>query len=241
MMTQRQPGTGGDTMEQEHQDHRVYVHASGAGRRQTAGHGYGGWAWVHTHGTRTERCSGTTTGDTNGHRIEVEAALRAVEIVPEGQSATVRATSIYVAQGPTKWMTLWRERNWNSANGHPIRNAHTWAALDAAQNKRKIEWQLGRAGKDEQPHLEEAIGLARERAADARAQQHTGHEVAITITLTASEADALKRIAKAQGNTQTEIARYAISAVTEGLRLPWARRREPRGDRCRQTPKSLTA
>ena len=97
--------------------------------------------------------------------MELTAAIRAVEAVPEGAAATVLCDSQYVVKGITQWLPSWVRRGWQTANRRPVKNADLWRRLAEARAGRpgvRFEWVPGHAG---HPGNERAHTLASEAAA----------------------------------------------------------------------------
>ena len=125
--------------------------------------GPGGWAAVILTDAGERVLSGGEP-DTTNNRMELTAAIRALEAVPEGARATVFCDSQYVVKGITQWLPSWVRRGWQTANRRPVKNADLWRRLAAARARRpgvRFEWVRGHAG---HPGNERAHTLASEEA-----------------------------------------------------------------------------
>ena len=91
--------------------------------------GPGGWAAVILTDTGEERVLSGGEPDTTNNRMELTAAIRAVEAVPDGARATVFCDSQYVVKGITQWLPSWVRRNWQTANRRPVKNTDLWRRL----------------------------------------------------------------------------------------------------------------
>ena len=77
------------------------------------------------------KLSGGERNSTN-NRMEIEAAMRAVEAAPRGRRLTVISDSQYVRDGITSWIKGWKRNGWRTAAGTPVKNVELWKELDAA-------------------------------------------------------------------------------------------------------------
>lgn len=97
--------------------------------------------------------------ETTNNRMELMAAISALEVLERPSSLTVVTDSAYVKDGITKWIHGWKRNGWTKKGG--LKNAELWQRLDAAQARHKVtwEWIKGHAG---HPENERADELARE-------------------------------------------------------------------------------
>ena len=126
--------------------------------------GPGGWAAVILSGAGEERILSGGEPQTTNNRMELTAAIRAVEAVPDGIPATVICDSQYVVKGATEWLPSWIRRGWQTAGRRPVKNADLWRRLATAHAKRpavRFEWVRGHSG---HPGNERAHELASEEA-----------------------------------------------------------------------------
>jgi ribonuclease HI len=101
--------------------------------------GPGGWAAVLLFDGREEELSGGEALTTN-NRMELTAAIRALEALPRGAVADLFTDSQYVRFGITDWMRNWKARGWRTADGKPVKNEELWRRLDAARLNHQVTW-----------------------------------------------------------------------------------------------------
>jgi ribonuclease HI len=97
---------------------------------------------------------------TTNNRMELMAAISALEALARDTAITVVTDSAYVKNGVTQWIHGWKRNGWRTAGRDPVKNADLWQRLDAAQARHKVDWRWikGHAGHDEN---ERADALAR--------------------------------------------------------------------------------
>jgi ribonuclease HI len=97
---------------------------------------------------------------TTNNRMELLAAIAALEALSRPSRLTVVTDSAYVKNGVTEWIHGWKRNNWRTAGKDPVKNADLWQRLDAAQARHKVTWTWikGHAGHAEN---ERADALAR--------------------------------------------------------------------------------
>jgi ribonuclease HI len=98
--------------------------------------------------------------DTTNNRMELMAAISALEALGRPTAITLVTDSVYVKDGLTKWIHGWKRNGWKTAAKKPVKNAELWQRLDAAQQRHEVswEWVKGHAG---HPENERADELAR--------------------------------------------------------------------------------
>lgn len=98
--------------------------------------------------------------ETTNNRMELMAAISALETLTQRSRVTVVTDSAYVKDGVTKWIHAWRRNDWRTAGKKPVKNVDLWQRLDAAQARHEVtwEWVKGHAG---HPENERADELAR--------------------------------------------------------------------------------
>ncbi len=113
---------------------------------------------------RVRRLKGGEAETTN-NRMELMAAIRALEALKESCAVTLYTDSSYVMQGLTEWLPGWKRRGWRTAANKPVKNQDLWQRLDAAAARHQVEWQWvkGHSGHDGN---EEADRLANEGVAE---------------------------------------------------------------------------
>ncbi len=120
--------------------------------------GPGGWGAVLRYGT-TEKTLCGGEADTTNNRMELMAAIMALEALTKPCQVVLTTDSRYVMDGITQWMANWKKRGWKTASKQPVKNADLWRRLDAACSKHTIEWQWVK-GHSGHPENEKADALA---------------------------------------------------------------------------------
>ena len=97
---------------------------------------------------------------TTNNRMELIAAISALEALERPAAITLVTDSAYVKNGVTQWIHGWKRNGWRTADGKPVKNADLWQRLDAAQARHRVDWRWikGHAGQAEN---ERADALAR--------------------------------------------------------------------------------
>ncbi len=98
--------------------------------------------------------------ETTNNRMELMAAITALETLRQPSEITIVTDSAYVKNGVTSWIHGWKRNGWRTADRKPVKNAELWQRLDAAQARHQVrwEWVKGHAG---HPENERADALAR--------------------------------------------------------------------------------
>ncbi len=124
--------------------------------------GPGGWGALIRSGTRERELAGGEPATTN-NRMELTAAIRALEALKRPCRVTLSTDSRYVMDGLTKWIHGWRRNGWKTADRKPVKNAELWQDLLNAAAPHRIEWKWvkGHAG---HPDNERADKLASDAA-----------------------------------------------------------------------------
>ncbi|WP_412057687.1 ribonuclease HI [Bartonella sp. DGB2] len=128
--------------------------------------GMGGWGALLRYGMREREIYGGERATTN-NRMELRAAIEALNALKEPCLVDLYTDSTYVKNGITKWIFLWKKNNWRLSNGAPVKNQELWQALDVAVERNKVSWHWvkGHAGHEEN---ERADALARKGVEEAR-------------------------------------------------------------------------
>ncbi len=124
--------------------------------------GPGGWGAVIRSGTREKDISGGESPTTN-NRMELMAAIKALEALKKPCRVTLSTDSKYVMDGLTKWIHGWRKNGWKTASRQPVKNADLWQELVAASAPHQIKW-LWVKGHNGHPDNERADKLASDAA-----------------------------------------------------------------------------
>ncbi len=101
--------------------------------------GPGGWGALLRMGKHEKELSGGEA-DTTNNRMEMMAAIRALEALIEPCSVTLYSDSKYVLDGITKWVHGWKKRGWVNASKKPVRNADLWHELIEVSDRHQIDW-----------------------------------------------------------------------------------------------------
>ncbi len=144
----------------------VTIHTDGA---CSGNPGPGGWgAILQFNGNEKEIFGGETP--TTNNRMELMAAIMALESLKRPCPVILYTDSQYVRQGITEWIHGWKKRQWRKADGKPVLNADLWQRLDLANKSHKVDWRWvkGHAG---DPMNERADALARQGTELARSQK----------------------------------------------------------------------
>ena len=121
--------------------------------------GPGGWgAILRTGKTEKELFGGEL--DTTNNRMELTAAIKALEALKRHCEVDLYTDSKYVMDGITSWIHGWKARGWKTADKKPVKNVELWQLLDAQMQRHdvKLHWVKGHAG---HPENERADELAR--------------------------------------------------------------------------------
>ena len=106
--------------------------------------GPGGWGAIlrfetAAGGVHEKELFGGETLTTN-NRMELTAAVRALEALKRPCRVVLNTDSRYVMDGITKWIHGWKQRGWRTSSKEPVKNVDLWQALDAAAARHSIEW-----------------------------------------------------------------------------------------------------
>ena len=135
----------------------VEIHTDGA---CSGNPGPGGWgAILEWKGKRRELSGGEPM--TTNNRMELLAAIAALETLARPMPVVLFTDSQYLRQGITEWIAGWRARGWRTADKKPVKNQDLWERLDLARKRHRVEWRWlkGHAGHVENERADE---LARE-------------------------------------------------------------------------------
>ena len=101
--------------------------------------GPGGWAALLRLGSKEREISGGEKLTTN-NRMELTAAIRALEALKRPCRVVLHTDSVYVRDGITKWIHGWRRNGWRTADRKPVKNAELWQELLDAAAPHRVEW-----------------------------------------------------------------------------------------------------
>jgi ribonuclease HI len=116
--------------------------------------GPGGWAALLRSGEHEKILTGSE-GDTTNNRMELTAALRALEALKQPSRVEIYTDSEYLRRGITEWLPGWRRRNWRRKGGE-LKNVDLWQALDAILRTYQVSWHWvrGHAGHRENERVD---------------------------------------------------------------------------------------
>ena len=130
--------------------------------------GPGGWGVVLRYGEHVRELSGGDPGPTTNNRMELTAAIEALNALRPGAWVTMIGDSQYVLKGMTEWLPGWKARGWRTAQRKPVLNAELWQALEAAVAQHAaVRWTWVR-GHNGHALNERADRIASEEASRAR-------------------------------------------------------------------------
>lgn len=122
--------------------------------------GPGGWGAILRAAGHERELSGAEPRTTN-NRMELTAALRALEALKRPCRVVIYTDSTYVQKGMNGWLDNWKRNGWRTASKKPVRNADLWRSLDEASERHSIQWRWVR-GHTGNPGNERADALARD-------------------------------------------------------------------------------
>ena len=128
--------------------------------------GPGGWGALLRYGDVEREISGGD-GETTNNRMEMMAAIAALEALSGPCEVLLHTDSQYVQKGIGEWLPNWIRRGWKTAAGDPVKNKDLWERLLAATSRHKVQWHWVR-GHDGNVDNERVDGLARAAAERAR-------------------------------------------------------------------------
>ncbi len=101
--------------------------------------GRGGWAAILIYGQHRKELSGAEPQTTN-NRMELQAAIRALEALKERCDVEIVTDSEYVKKGVESWMSGWKRNGWKTASKKPVANQDLWQQLDAQLSRHRVRW-----------------------------------------------------------------------------------------------------
>lgn len=122
--------------------------------------GPGGWGAILIYGKVEKELSGAESMTTN-NRMELMAAISALEALKSSCVVELYSDSQYVRQGITEWLPGWKARGWKTADKKPVKNADLWGRLELAAKRHEVSWHWVK-GHSGHPLNERADMLARE-------------------------------------------------------------------------------
>lgn len=136
--------------------------------------GPGGYGAVLKYGKHCKELSAGYTLTTN-NRMELLAAIVALEALNTSCSVTLTTDSQYVRKGITEWIANWKRRKWRTADKKPVKNKDLWQRLDTASQRHKIQWNWVK-GHSGHPENERCDELARNAAQSNKLLEDSGFQ-----------------------------------------------------------------
>ncbi|MEW5704512.1 MAG: ribonuclease HI [Pseudomonadota bacterium] len=127
--------------------------------------GPGGWGAILRFRDKTREILGSEAETTN-NRMELMAAIQALEALKRPIKARLYTDSTYLKEGITAWLKNWKTNGWRTANRKPVKNQDLWRRLEAALSAHEVEWHWVR-GHTGHPENERADELARQAIREA--------------------------------------------------------------------------
>jgi len=136
---------------------RVIIHTDGA---CSGNPGPGGWGAILRDGGKITEIKGGEAATTN-NRMELLAAISALESLPDNTPAELHTDSQYLRDGITQWLPNWKKNGWRTSDKKLVKNVDLWKRLEAAAERHQVAWHWvrGHVGHDENERADE---LARE-------------------------------------------------------------------------------
>ena len=131
--------------------------------------GPGGWGAILIHGRTEKEISGGELATTN-NRMELMAAIQALETLKKPCQVELHTDSQYVMKGISEWIHNWKRRGWKTADNKPVKNDDLWRRLDEARARHDVHWRWvkGHAGHELNERADE---LARQGLKDTVAAE----------------------------------------------------------------------
>jgi ribonuclease HI len=131
--------------------------------------GPGGWGAILRFGDREKELCGGEPATTN-NRMELTAAIVALEALTRPCAVDLHTDSQYVRNGVTSWMEAWKARGWKTADRKPVKNVELWLRLEAAAERHDVRWHWVRGHAGDEMN-ERADALARQGMAPFQARR----------------------------------------------------------------------
>ncbi len=150
-------------------DEPIVIHTDGA---CSGNPGPGGWGAILEWNAHRKEIKGGEAHTTN-NRMELMAAIMALEAIKRPSTVDLHTDSQYLRQGITGWIHGWKRNGWKTADKKPVKNVDLWQRLELAIARHTVRWHWvrGHAGHDLNERADE---LAREAIAELRAAARAG-------------------------------------------------------------------
>ena len=145
--------------------------------------GPGGYGAILRFGGHEKEISGGEA-DTTNNRMELMAAIAALEALTRPCAVTLHTDSQYLRNGVTQWIEAWKARGWRTADRKPVKNVDLWQRLEAASERHEIDWRWvrGHAGDAMNERVDALARSALERRRDGGAEATRGPEGAAKLS-----------------------------------------------------------
>jgi ribonuclease HI len=132
--------------------------------------GPGGWGAILISGQSRKEICGGEPGTTN-NRMELMAAIQALEALKKPCRVELHTDSQYVQKGIHEWIHNWKRRGWKTADNKPVKNDDLWRRLDEARSRHDVKWHWvkGHAGHELNERADELARQGLNEARDAAA------------------------------------------------------------------------
>jgi ribonuclease HI len=136
----------------------VIIHTDGGAAPNP---GPGGWAAILSFGDREKELKGGEP-DTTNNRMELMAAISALEALKRPCRVDLHTDSKYVQQGISQWIHNWKRNGWKTADKKPVKNGELWQRLEAAVASHQVRWHWvkGHAGHEFNERADQLVGEA---------------------------------------------------------------------------------
>lgn len=123
--------------------------------------GPGGWGAILFKDDHEKELYGAEHETTN-NRMELMAAIQALEVLKRPCEVTLTTDSQYVKKGITEWLVSWKRRGWKTADKKPVKNQDLWQRLDEVAHKHRIHWKWikGHSGHEENERADQLANRA---------------------------------------------------------------------------------
>jgi ribonuclease HI len=132
--------------------------------------GPGGWGAQLRCGSQVKEIFGGESAGTTNNRMELMAAIQALESLTRPATVRLHTDSAYLRNGITSWLANWKRNGWRTADKKPVKNADLWQRLEAAAGRHQVTW-LWVKGHAGDPGNERADALANLGMREAQARR----------------------------------------------------------------------
>jgi ribonuclease HI len=145
----------------------VVIHTDGA---CSGNPGPGGWGAILRYGEHVRELYGGEPGETTNNRMELMAAIRALEALTRPSVVVLHTDSSYLRNGILSWLPNWKRNGWRTADKKPVKNADLWQRLEAAIHQHEVQWLWvkGHAGDPGNERADQLANLGVREAMGAR-------------------------------------------------------------------------